>query len=201
MTAVWVAGLVALVVDVWRSRRWPVVTIALAVLLVAGALVVPAVRAEQPPRPPDQLALAKVCASEASIQTETDDCAAIAQVLRRRARGSSLGAMARAYSSRVFDRSRGDGRRWIAHLGPTGVQPEGWPERLPWASTWRARWMALYRHAGAILRGEVPSPCERPPDHWGGDMDDWRARKAGWFPVDCGQTLNHFWAVRPGGRS
>lgn len=144
--------------------------------------------------PPAQLALAQVCASEASVQTETDDCAAIAHVLRRRDRGRSIAVMARAYSSRVFDRGRTDGRRWVAHLRPSPSQPHGWPSTLPW-ERWRPRWAALYQHAGAILAGEVPSPCERPPDHWGGPMDDWRAIKAGWHRVDCGKTFNHFWAI------
>ncbi|MFW6049757.1 MAG: hypothetical protein ACODAU_01210 [Myxococcota bacterium] len=144
---------------------------------------------------PGQLALAKVCASEASVQTETDDCAAIAQVLIRRARGKPLGVMARAYSTRVFERNRRDARRWIAHLHPAGLRPEGWPETLPWEK-WQKRWLALYQHAGRILRGEVDNPCQRPPDHWGGDMDDWRAEKAGWRKVNCGDTHNNFWSVR-----
>jgi hypothetical protein len=147
--------------------------------------------------PPAQLALAQICASEASVQVETDDCAAIAHVLKRRARRMSFTAMALKYSTRVFQRDRRDARRWIAHLKPDGARPTGWPEALPW-SKWQPRWLSLYRHAGRILRNEVPSPCATPPDHWGGSMDDWRAIKAGWQRVDCGQTLNHFWAV-PGG--
>jgi hypothetical protein len=159
-----------------------------------GALVVPTAGATERAHPPPQLALAQICASEASVQTESDDCAAIAEVLRRRSHTLSFTKVALRYSTRVFHRGRQDGRRWLAHLSPSGAQPEGWPEALPW-SKWRGRWLELYEHAGRILRGDVQSPCSTPPDHWGGPMDDWRAIKAGWNRVDCGRTVNNFWSV------
>jgi hypothetical protein len=170
---------------------------ALAVSALVASLFIhpPGAQATGAGHPHPQLALAQICASEASVQTETDDCAAIAQVLKRRARVMSFSQIARRYSTRVFQRDRRDGRRWIAHLTPNGQEPAGWPESLPW-SKWQKRWLSLYHHAGRILRDEVPSPCATPPDHWGGSMDDWRARKAGWRQVDCGRTLNNFWSVR-----
>lgn len=184
------------------SRRWPRVGRPLGVRLVGGGaaigLLAPLAMAPEPAAGqsslPAQLALAQICASEASVQSETDDCAAIAQVLIRRARGGPLKKIAYNYSSRVFSRDRTDARRWIAHLSPTGEQPPGWPATLPW-NKWQKRWLDLYRHAGRILRGEVANPCLTPPDHWGGEMDDWRAVKAGWNRVDCGDTFNNFWAV------
>lgn len=144
----------------------------------------------------EQLALARVCASEVGI-VSTPECAAIHEVLEDRSRQMGLSYIATvcAYSSRTCDRGRTDARRWIAWLHPSGARPDGWPATASWARH-RGRWLELHRHAGEALRGRVASPCEEPPAHWGGPMDDWRAHRAGWVRVDCGPDVrNHFWAV------
>jgi hypothetical protein len=111
-----------------------------------------------PERVDAQLALARVCASEIGLSGAPAECAAIHDVLSRRAGrwGSSLTWAARAYSTRVFDRGRQDPRAWIAHLRPDGRAPDGWPEvvavrrggqvqqvqHAPWGA-YRDRWLRL----------------------------------------------------------
>ena len=145
--------------------------------------------------PREQLALARICAGEANLQLETNDCGAIYQVLTRRAekRGRTFMQTARAYSTKHFDRERTDKRRWVAHLNLGGWKPDGWPQRLPWAKH-APRWDEILDYAGGLLRGTYPAPCAFAPDDWGNDGDLKRYRK--YYPdferVDCGYTLNHF---------
>lgn len=183
------------------------------VLVLCGLALVPGARAgAQHERIDDQLALARVCASEIGLSGSALECAAIHDVLARRARrwDTTLAWAARTYSDRVFDRERRDRRAWIAHLRPDGRMPAGWPEtttvrrdgaervvrHAPWGA-FRRRWLRLYGEAGRIVRGEIASPCQASVDHWGmrHGIDMERARRAGWSEVDCGPTRNAFWHV------
>lgn len=164
------------------------------------------------PRVDSQLALARVCASEIGLSGEPLECAAIHDVLTRRAERSraSMLWMARQYSNRVFDQQRRDARAWVAHLRPDGRRPDGWPtvvtvrrrgevrtvRHAPWGA-YRDRWLALYEAAGQIVEGEIQSQCQEPVDHWGARYGiDWeRAQRAGWQEVDCGETRNAFWRL------
>ncbi|MDQ3037746.1 MAG: hypothetical protein M3Y87_35460 [Myxococcota bacterium] len=164
------------------------------------------------PRVTPQLAMARICASEIGLTGSPEECAAIHDVLSRRAerQGMPFTWMARAYSSRVFDVDRSDPRAWIAHLRPDGRAPAGWPSEVrvrrggetrvvrhaPWGA-YRERWLTLYEAAGRVVRGEITSPCEGRVDHWGMRSGiDWeRARRAGWDEVNCGETRNAFWRV------
>lgn len=196
---------------------------ALCILALACALAAPPpARAQRDQQP--ALALARVCASEIGLTGDPEECAAIYAVLASRAErnGLSVRAMAHAYSTRVFDRDRTDRRAWIAHLRPDGREPAGWPRTVvvgpegsgpsqvrggPAWSRYRDRWLALIDAAGAIVRGEIASPCAGPVDHWGArhGVDLERARRAGWTEVECrlssGEpTRNAFWNVgRAGG--
>lgn len=171
-------------------------------------------RAQQrPERISDQLALARICASEVGFYGDHEECAAIHQVLRRRAErlGFRFITAARAYSGRVFDTDRRDPRAYVAHLRPDGRRPALWPTisvtrrrgqtivrpHAPWTA-FRDRWLALYEAAGRIVRGELASECQTPPDHWGmrGGIDLERARRAGWVEIDCGETANAFWSIQ-----
>lgn len=144
-----------------------------------------------------QLALAKICVNEAGLQL-TDDCAAIAEVLRAR---SSVGRVTmgimRAYSGGVFDPARSDSRAWVSYLNPQGRKPQHWPENASWGRL-RATWLAIYHRAGQILRGEITSQCVEPVDHWGGDMDT--EAFVAYYPnariIDCGNTENNFWSIQ-----
>lgn len=166
----------------------------------------------------DQLALARICASEVGLTGSAEECAAIASVLRRRAelRGWSFSGAARSYSSSVFDRSRTDGRAWVTSLRVDGREPSRWPatvivrrggeERVvphaPWAA-FRSRWQRLYADAGRVLAGEITSACgEQVIDHWGmrSGVDLERAQRAGWEEARCllsdgRPTRNAFWTV------
>jgi len=160
----------------------------------------------------DQLALARVGASECGLASCTpDELAAIAAVLRARCPECRLATIARQYSARVFDRARRDGRAWVAHLEPDGREPSFWPREVlvrgelrshaPWGA-YRQRWLDLYELAGRVVEGEVAAQCEA--DHWGcpegtfGCEDHERALRAGWQLVDCGETRNEFWRIPRG---
>jgi hypothetical protein len=54
----------------------------------------------------------------------------------------------------------------------------------------RDKWNALVEHAHELLAR--PSLCAD-AQHWGGAMDTWRAQRAGWSQVPCGDTRNLFW--------
>lgn len=184
------------------------------VLVLCGLALAPAgdAVAQHRERIDDQLALARVCASEIGFSGAFDECAAIHDVLTRRASrwDTTVAWAARAYSNRVFDRERRDRRAWIAHLRPDGRRPDGWPEmttvrrggasrvvrHAPWGA-YRDRWLELYEAAGRIVRGEIRSPCRGAVDHWGmrHGVDMERARRAGWTEVECGGTRNAFWRV------
>jgi hypothetical protein len=102
----------------------------------------------------DQLALARICVSEAGFpqrdrrdadedgDTEewliTDDCAAIHEVLTRGAQRHRMRfqTFARAYSTRVFNPRREDTRAYVANLTPAGGRPSGWPTDI-WVRTSR----------------------------------------------------------------
>jgi hypothetical protein len=138
-------------------------------------------------RADDARDLARICVSEAGFETGSD-CAAILAVLRDRTRvyGTLRRAM-RAYSPRVFDRTRTDARRWIAFLRGE-ERPEGWPRGTRWVP---ARWFAVVEHARLLLASDA-YPCNAAPHHWGApwlDRSGW-----GWIRLEC-KTKNVFWRI------
>jgi hypothetical protein len=188
-----------------------------AVALVAS--VAPAVA--DGPRISDQLALARICASEAGLPERRpeggwrffDDCPAIYAAIDFGARQTDMRwqSFARAYSRRVMSQTITGPRAWVAHLEASGAEPSGWPTvvtRLrrdgtasvephpPWRA-YREAWRALYEHAGEVLAGRVTAPCEGPVSDWGSpELDHDRAVRLGLIPVMCGTTHNEFW-LRP----
>lgn len=97
-------------------------TIATVVLLILAALLIleAIVHADAPIS--DQLALARICVSEAGFEP-SDDCAAIGAAIANGARRRHLTfqTFARAYSNRVFDVTRADARAYLAHLQPSSL--------------------------------------------------------------------------------
>ena len=84
-------------------------------------------------------------------------------------------------------------RRWICGLVESAGRPEGWPASLAWPR-YRQRWIDTIAHAHKVIAHEVALPCDERPEHWGGAMDDHRARRAGWRRIRCApRVLNHFW--------
>lgn len=194
------------------SRR--MIGIATGLLLAAGSV------GAQEQRISDQLALARICASEAGFPERReeggwrfyDDCPAIYAAIGFGATQMDMRwqGFARAYSGRVFDQTLTHNRSWVAHLRPDGSEPHNWPTQrfvpqrdgtsrvlphAPWRA-YREAWMALYQHAGEVIRGEVVAPCEGPVSDWGGAMDRERAERIGLIPVQCGTTQNDFY-IRP----
>jgi len=194
------------------SRR--MIGIATALLLATGSV------GAQEQRISDQLALARICASEAGFPERReeggwrfyDDCPAIYAAIQFGADQMDMRwqGFARAYSGRVFDQTLTHNRSWVAHLRPDGAQPQNWPTQrfvpqrdgtsrvmphAPWRA-YRDAWLALYEHAGQVIRGDVIAPCEGPVSDWGGAMDRERAERIGLIPVQCGTTQNDFY-IRP----
>lgn len=149
----------------------------------------------------DAMALAQVAVSESGFDGQGDQ-AAIWHVLKYRARrrGVSLERMAHIYSDRVFDRAHSGSRKWLAYLRYDGAEPEHWDRRIPW-SHFRGRWLNILNRAKEFVKGNVTDPCAGYAHHWGmshpDSIDYIRATRAGWYRVDCGQTLNAFWWVPP----
>lgn len=149
------------------------------------------------------VALARVCVAEAGWNVaQTGECAAIYDVIetRAKARDVSPGRALFDYSRNHFDASR-SARPWVAGLDERAEQPAHWPTRIDW-TRYRPRWLLTLEHAAKVLRGEVPSPCIGRVGVWGGEMDDWRAERAGLERVECGPGVrNHFWRVPRRGAS
>jgi len=145
-----------------------------------------------------QLALARICVSEAGFQTRTDDCLMIYHALRNRSRTGELtiGIM-RAYAPLSFNTNRTDNHRWVAHLNERFTEPEGWSEVVGFSwSAKRDDWIRVYNLAGEIIRNGPESPCELSVDHWGapGFRRELLLRR-GWTLLECGDTLNDFWSL------
>ena len=150
-----------------------------------------------------QLALARICVSEAGFQLRTRDCEFIYHVLRTRSRSNELnmGTM-RSYCTKSFNRHRTDRHRWVPHLTHTFSQPVGWGEStsIPWSRR-RQSFQEVYEFAGQIIHERPDNPCDSRLDHWG--ARGFRQRhllRSGWTIVDCGETLNTFWSL-PGANS
>lgn len=146
-----------------------------------------------------QLALARVCVSEAGFQTRSNDCTLIYHVLRGRSRTGELtmGIM-RAYAGNIFDESRRDSRRWILHLNHAFEEPHEWSETvtIPWSAR-RAGFIEVYQHAGTLVRTRPQeTPCGARVSHWGarGFRRELHLSQ-GWRLVRCGNTHNDFWYV------
>lgn len=153
-----------------------------------------------------QLALARICVSESGFQTSTNDCLLIYHVLRTRSRSGNItmGIM-RAYAPRSFNLERTDNHRWVSHLRSDFREPRGWSDvvTISW-SVRRDGWREVYEYAGWLLRSEPPNPCGIRVDHWGARyFRRNRHIRAGWIPIECGETRNQFWSLpsSSGGRN
>lgn len=150
-------------------------------------------------RADDAVLLARVCLSEADA-SRSNDCAAIAEVTRRRASmtGRTVGQQLRAYSGEATGTRPTVRPRlvWISRLDRGATRPQGYPERLRW-EPYRAVWLRLLAEAEALL-AHPRSVCREPPDHWGmrTGHEYWSRVRIGWRPIDCGPTRNAFWRVR-----
>jgi hypothetical protein len=145
----------------------------------------------------DVLALSQALVGEANF-TATNDHAAIAHVLQRRAtqRGVSLARMCQLYVSVLRQRSgvyvvNTPRAMWIRGLTLDATKPEAWPANQSWAAN-APRWLAVIATARAAIAGTLANPCPE-AEHWGGDMDHvWR----GLVAVECeGHMLNTFFRV------
>lgn len=148
-----------------------------------------------------QLALTRICVSEAGFQYRTMDCRLIYEVLTYWSADHTTLTMGnmRRYSGKTFDRDRTDHRRWIAFLNSNFSEPTGWRESqdIPWSSV-RDNFRRLYNYVGYLIRYPQPNPCTVELHHWG--ARGFRRREhlgQGWILVQCdgAETLNDFWSL------
>jgi hypothetical protein len=159
--------------------------------MIASTVATASLADERTQRDIDATAIARVCLSEAGWDI-TDDCAGIVSVLRNRQtalRMRTISGTAAAYSTRAFAKDRVGRRAWIPWVADTDDAPPHWPSNVSWP-VHRDKWNALVEHAHELL--DRPSLCAD-AHHWGGAMDTWRAERAGWSQVPCGNTRNLFW--------
>lgn len=145
-----------------------------------------------------QLALARICVSEAGFQIRTRDCEFIYHALRNRSRTGELNlGIMRAYAPKSFNRRRTDSHRWIAHLTHRFDQPKFWQETttIPWSRR-VAGYRQVYEFAGRLVQTRPSSPCGVRIDHWAAQhFRRRRLLRSGWRIVECGETLNTFWTL------
>lgn len=162
-------------------------------------------------RDSEQLWLARSCAHELTWNTE-HDCEPMYQALMstldvagrytRDGRRRTLVDAIRIYQRRFYGGT--STRPWARALLPGMVSnPEGWPSRWPSFNHYTSDFDRVYAQAGNIVRGEVDTRCVERPRHWGSRdprlPDAARAQRAidagRWREVDCGPTLQAYYAV------
>lgn len=165
----------------------------LAILLAAAAIFLGALSAGAQEVPtPDYLLLARSCVSERGWRTETDDCAAVAEVVRARMerRGVSFREAIRALAPRLHGGTI-TRRLWLLDLDEDAHRPARlaapWERPIGAGPSRRDAWLATLDEARRILAGEVPSPCLERPHAWGSAQDLERRRAAGyrWRDANC----------------
>ncbi len=150
---------------------------------------------------PAELALARLCVNESGLRAyRLDDCAAIHAVVTFRAehiyRSSYVEALHRYSQGVTIEPSLR--RPWITDLWPDGRDPAGWPAHLPWTGRNARRWARTYQHAIDVFRGDIVAECRAgldpvTPHTWAADTV--RPADLAAHVVDCGATVNTFWAV------
>lgn len=158
-------------------------------------------------RPVDRaliLAVAKVCANEASLLSSVPaDCALIWQTVRNRGRTSRARLRwLRAHSNCVLgdtppEAREGDTRPpagsncwWTWHLTDSDRAPANFElyQAISWGPRYAKRWQAMRTMVRALVLGYEPEdgwPCPEDPDTWGGPMDHARALENGLIPLGC----------------
>ena len=155
---------------------------------------------------PEVVAIARACVNETEFATadperHLNDCGAIAQVAiwhsehHGQYQHEPLRAIQRL-SRKSYDRSRTDGRSWIAWMNTDLTRPQGYYRSVTWSPE---AWEAILDRVAGHFDGSIPFPCSEPVFHWGGPVVDGDRIAAGkannyWHEVDCGPTLNTFLA-------
>lgn len=153
---------------------------------------------------PDHVLLARICVSEAGWQCwDSGDGLAIYEVLSTGATryGVPFATYARQYAPRATGVRPSEGRTsWVAQLQASGVRPVAWPSRSPW-HLYRPQWFDVLEMAEDVLslegsRAREWSPCASAVHDWSSSLEPSlaRASRLGLVPVNCGTTLNRFYA-------
>lgn len=187
------------------------------VLVLAATLPSQGQNATPRPRLTPELALARLCVSEAGWECfDTGDALGIHEVILRGAarQGIRYESYARAYARRLFGARPHDVARlrWVGELNTAGDAPPSWPTTVarrrggvvtvephpPW-SQFRARWLAVLERARETVTVMTLDDvdewgiCDLPVQDWGGHVDRNRAARIGLVEVDCGETRNDFY--------
>lgn len=152
------------------------------------------------------LAVAKVCANEASIaRARPADCAMIWQITEaRKETNSERLEWLKAHSSCVLGDNPPASRlaigncRWTRTLTWSDERPSGWRDTDGDWSRIAPRWSQMRTLSLRLVRGqETMRPCARPPATWGGRMDRARAERLGFIRVRCVGTHNDGYVYPP----
>jgi hypothetical protein len=143
----------------------------------------------------EAVCLAQCMVNEADTEAIIDHLA-IAAILDKRAEklNISMCQMVHRYCGGLRPRDRKSPRhRWILGLNAHGRQPKQWPKSNGSWARYVDRWFQVLIVADLFLQGDAYDPCGGRAAHWGGDMD---VPDRALVRIDCGHTLNHFYAVR-----
>ena len=159
------------------------------------------VEVESAPKPTEAqralgLAVAKVCANEASLRrSRPADCALIYQVARRHGETPEeqlawLSRHSRCVLGAVAPRVMRGNCRWTRQLTRRGTQPDAWNGEVARWRNFQPQWLSMLRFCDRLVMGARPRrgwPCEKDPQTWGGTMDD----AVGYTLVTCRGTVNN----------
>ncbi len=171
------------------------------VLLFAGILVGDCSATADPD---DIAALAGICIHELAWSVEFD-CEPIYQVVRARQERHGYISLERAIATNSRRFYGGTSNRPWARLLRPGIRrnPDGWPDGWPSVTHYHSQIERVFDHASAIIDGQVPTRCNETPHRWGSrsrnlpDISNGEAqvRLGRWREVDCGPTLQIYYAV------
>lgn len=153
------------------------------------------------------LAVAKVCANEASLrQSRPADCALIYQATRRHGDTAKeqlewlVGHSSCVLGEEAPPASEMRGNcPWTRQLTRGDARPDAWEDEASWPRH-AERWLAMLSFCERLASGHRPQggwPCPRNPDTWGGGMDMARAERNGYTLVVCRGTANTGWMYPP----
>jgi hypothetical protein len=125
--------------------------------------------------------------------------------VKRLSYGEQLLWIAKWYSTRSFapeevvstgkSAERSARQKWINGLSPTCEQPAAWPPPpfVAW-KVYKGLCQKMFQRARAFVQRQAPGVCTASSevDHWGGAMDDWRAKADGWIRVDFKCVENNY---------
>ena len=143
----------------------------------------------------DTVWLARCMVNEAGFWAVNDHLA-LATVLKKHASRLrvSMAEIVQMYCGGLRPNKKHSRRhRWILEIDARGAEPKHWIASDGKWKWYRDQWYTVLILANLALHPEAHDPCGGRAAHWGGDMD---MPSKSLVEIDCGSTLNHFYAMR-----